>query len=202
MCSENSGEMDDGLLTKLLHAAGAGDHAAKEKFADLVVEDLKKIAQHLMRNEGPNSLQPTALVNEAYLRLLDSEQVKNTRNRAYFFAAAAKAMSRVLVDAARKRNATKRGGNRERIPLEHVLSVYEQNRLDVIALDTALEELEQLDVRQCQVVRLRWFLEMSVREVADLLDVSVSTVEQDWRTARAFLKQRMDGSDNAGCDMF
>lgn len=197
MCSRETGENETGLLTEILHAAGSGDREAQERFAELVVEDLKKIAARLMRNEGPNSLQPTAIVNEAYLSLLDTAQVKKAPNRAYFFSAAAKAMGRILVDAARKRKAVKRGGDAVRVDLDYVLNAYEDNHLDVVELDTALEELERLDSRQSQVVRLRWFLELSVKEVAELLEVSVSTVEQDWRTARAFLKQRMGGAEDA-----
>lgn len=187
-------DSDFGEITRALHAAGNGDVHAKNELAHLVYEDLKRTATFLMRNDAPNTLQPTALVNEAYLKLLDSDHIKNSPCRAYFFAAAAKAMTRILVDAARRRNAAKRGGKLERVPMENTLASYEDKGIDLIALDAALEELEQLDERQSQVVRLRFFLEFPVDEVARILELSRSTVEADWRMARAFLKSQLNSA--------
>ncbi|HBE69463.1 MAG TPA: RNA polymerase subunit sigma [Planctomycetaceae bacterium] len=196
MENQPSNESNVGAITQALHAAGEGDLDARERVAELVYEDLKRTATYLMRNDRLGTLQPSALVNEAFLQLLDSDHINNAPCRAYFFAAAAKAMSRILVDASRKRNAAKRGGNQERVPLEHALASYQARSIDLIALDDALEELEELSQRQSQVVRLRFFLDFSVKEVAGLLDVSVSTVEQDWRFARAFLRDRVGVFEN------
>jgi RNA polymerase sigma factor (TIGR02999 family) len=177
-------------ITRILQAAGRGDLAARDELATRVYDELKRTAERMMRWEPQQTLQPTALVNEAYLRLFEQADIADLPNRVYFFAAAAQAMRRILVDAARRRKAIKRGGQYQRQPLDDVLDDYEDQQIDLINLDEALSRLEELSPRQANVVHLRWFIELSVKQVSELLDVSVSTVEQDWRSARAFLKRQ------------
>ena len=181
-------ESDPLEITQMLRAAGQGDSEAKDKLATRVYDDLKRTAQHMMRWEPQQTLQPTALVNEAYLRLFEHSDFSNSPNRAYFFAAAGQAMRRILVDAARKRKSIKRGGQYQRQPLDDVLDDYETKNIDLINLDEALLKLEELSARQAKVVHLRWFIDLSVKQISELLDISVSTVEQDWRSAKVFLK--------------
>jgi RNA polymerase sigma factor (TIGR02999 family) len=178
-------------LTQLLRAASQGDLDANEEAVILVYEDLRQMAHQMMRWEKNQTLQPTALLNEAYKRLIDQNGLVQVPNRAYFFSAAAQAMRRILVEQARRRASLKRGGDLERQPFDDVLVQYEDKNLDLVAMNDALNELEELDPRQAKVVQLRWFAELTVKDVADVLKVSVSTVEQDWRTARAFLRRRM-----------
>ncbi|MFT7633395.1 MAG: RNA polymerase sigma factor (TIGR02999 family) [Mariniblastus sp.] len=184
-------EFDSMEITQMLRAAGQGDSVARDKLAARVYDDLKRTAKHLMRWEPQQTLQPTALVNEAYLRLFEHADFANSPNRAYFFAAAGQAMRRILVDAARRRKSIKRGGQYQRQFLDDVLDVYETKNIDLINLDEALLQLEELSPRQAKVVHLRWFIDLSIKQVSELLDVSVSTVEQDWRSAKAFLKRQL-----------
>lgn len=174
-------------ITELLGRVGAGDDSAEERLAELTYDELRKIAQQLMRWERHNTLQPTALVNEAYLRLTRDQVPGNSPDRAYFFAAAAQAMRRILVDSARRRRSRKAGGHFERQPLDDLMASFEDRSIDLIALDEALCELQDLSDRQYQVVQMRWFIGLTVKEIAQTLDVSVSTIESDWRMARAFL---------------
>jgi RNA polymerase sigma-70 factor (ECF subfamily) len=190
-------ESDSLEITQMLRAAGQGDSVAKAKLATRVYDDLKRTAQHMMRWEPQQTLQPTALVNEAYLRLFEHADFANSPNRAYFFGAAGRAMRRILVDAARRRKSIKRGGQYQRQPLDDVLDDYETQNVDLINLDAGLSKLEELSPRQANVVHLRWFIDLSVKEVAELLDVSISTVEQDWRSARAFLKRQFQLPESA-----
>lgn len=182
-------------ITLLLGRIGSGDQAAEERLAELTYDELRRTAQQLMRRERHGTLQPTALVNEAYLRLTGDTGLRNSPNRSYFFAAAAQAMRRILVDAARRRRSQKAGGEFHRVPFEHLLDVYEQRSIDLVALDEALDELETLNSRQHRVVDLRWFGGFAVPDVAEILGVSVSTVESDWRLARAFLMSRVHVGD-------
>ncbi len=184
-------ELNSTELTTILHAAGRGDVVAQQHFADLVYEDLRRMAQQLMRREPNGTLQPTALVNEAYLKVFCDASLANAPNRSYFFAAATTAMRRILVDYARQRKSLKRGGEFKRQPLDQILDVYEEQNIDLIGLDEALVQLEKLSPRQAKIVQLRWFAEMTVAEVSELLDVSISTVEHEWRAARAFLKWQL-----------
>jgi RNA polymerase sigma factor (TIGR02999 family) len=181
-------------LTALLVEARAGDEAAKERLTRAVYGELRRIAEVLMRRERPDhTLQPSALVNEALLRLFDSDALDRAQDRRYLLAAAAQAMRQVLVDHARRRDADKRGGRRERVPLDGVLQYFEERRLDVVALHEALDRLMALHQRQGLVVALRFFTGLSVPEVADVLGVSVATVEGDWRVARAWLRGQLGG---------
>ena len=183
-------------ITRILHAAGQGDLDAKERLIARVYEDLKRTAARLMQWEPHQTLQATALVNEAYLRLFEQSDFAAAPNRAYFFAAAGQAMRRILVEAARRRKSIKRGGHVQRQPLDEILDQFEAQNIDFSDLNEALSQLEKLSPRQANVVHLRWFMEFSVQEVSELLNVSVSTIEQDWRSAQAFLKRQILLSDN------
>jgi len=184
MGSDTSGE-----ITLLLQQMGSGDTQATEKLLRLVLPELRALARHYLRGERPgHTLQPTALVNEAYLRLV-SDQARNWRNRAHFVAVTAGVMRRILIDHARRRRALKRGA--QLAPIEFSderegLSADEAEEL--IALDAALNRLEVLNPRHCQVVELRYFGGLSVEETAEALSVSPITVKRDWSVARAWLK--------------
>ncbi len=181
-------------ITQLLGQVASGDAAAEAQLLDYAYDELRRLAGGMMRRERPDhTLQPTALVNEAALRMLGSEALASGRDRAYFFGAMATAMRRVLVDHARSKNASRRGGGAyERQPLNAVVESLERDaQIDLIALDDALKKLEQLSDRQAQVVALRFFGGMSVPQIADHLDIGVSTVEKDWRLARAWLHTQL-----------
>ena len=184
-----------GDLTAILNEARSGDADARDRLVRAIYAELRRTAGGLMRRERPgHTLQTTALVHEALLRLLDGDTLADVPTRRYLFAAAAQAMRQVLVDHARRRHARKREGNRVRVPLDQVLAGFDQQGLDVIALHEALEALARAHPRQAQVVDLRFFGGLTVPEVAAMLDVSDTTVESDWRFARAWLKGRLGGT--------
>jgi RNA polymerase sigma factor (TIGR02999 family) len=183
-------------LTTLLDAIRAGDAGARDELVELVYVELRRLAGGLMRRERPDhTLQPTALVHEALPRLLHPDVLGGAHNRAQFLAAAARAMRRVLVDHARGRAAGKRGGGQGQVPLDEALDYCARQNLDVLAVHEALDELAGLHERQSQVVELRFFGGYTVGEVAGLLQVSVSTVESDFRKATAFLRRRLAEED-------
>src|SRR5262245_34302249 len=183
-------------ITSLLERARAGDASAKADLIQRIYAELRQIAGRLMRRQPAGSLSPTVLVREALLRLDAGEALAQAPDRRYLFAAAAQAMRRVLVDHARARRAAKRGGEMARVPLDDVLDSLAERRLDVLALDEALDRLAALNERQWLVVVLRFFADFSVEEVARTLEVSVSTVESDFRMARAFLHRALaDGGE-------
>ena len=174
-------------VTQLLHDWGRGDTAALEKLIPLVFEDLREIAGRLFRREGEaHTLQPTALVHEAYLRLVDQRQV-HWQNRDQFFAVAALLMRRILGDHAKGRLAAKRGKGVPNLPLEEAFLIPEIQEVDVVALDEALSRLAEIDPRQSRVVELRFFVGLSHEEIAELLEISVTTVKREWKTARLWL---------------
>jgi RNA polymerase sigma factor (TIGR02999 family) len=182
-------------LTAILDEARSGDADARDRLVRAIYAELRRTAGGLIRRERPDhTLQASALVNEALLRLLDGDTLADVPNRRYLFAAAAQAMRHVLVDHARRRNARKRDGNHVRVPLDQVLAGYEERRLDVIALDEALERLARDHPRPAQVVILRFFGGWSVPEVAGILEVSDTSVENDWRFARAWLRGQLGGA--------
>jgi RNA polymerase sigma factor (TIGR02999 family) len=179
-------------ITLALQAAGQGQREAADRLAGLVYEELRRVAAGLMRKERvEHTLQPTALVHEAFARILDQDVLKQATNRRFFFAAAARAMRQVLVDHARQRAAAKRLGQRQRVPFEETIQHFEEQKLELLALNEALEQLGKLNERQSQVIELRFFGGFTVPEVAELLGVSVSVVESDFRLARAFLRSRL-----------
>jgi RNA polymerase sigma factor (TIGR02999 family) len=184
-----------GDLTAILSEVRAGSAAAQDRLVRAIYAELRRIAGGLMHHERPgHTLQPSALVHEALLRLLDGDALAEVPSRRYLFAAAAQAMRQVLVDHARRRHARKRQGNRVRVPLDQVLAGFAEQGLDVIALHEALERLAEEHPRPAQVVTLRFFGGLSVPEVAESLAVSDTTIESDWRFARAWLKGRLGGA--------
>ena len=153
----------------------------------LVYRELRRLAGHYMRRERPgHTLQASALVNEAYLRLVDYRRMQ-WQNRAHFFAVAAQAMRRVLVEHARSRQYAKRGGTAQRISLDDVAVLTDQQAAELVALDEALTSLEALDARKARIVELRYIGGLSIEEAAETLGVSTATVERDWRSAKAWL---------------
>jgi RNA polymerase sigma factor (TIGR02999 family) len=180
-------------MTLVLERVEAGDEAAKAQLLELAYEELRKVAGGMMRRERTDhTLQPTALVNEAVIRLLGEDALAAATNRAYFFGIMANVMRRVLVDHARKRDALRRGGDRQRASFDVAIEEAEgAGRVDVLDLDEALNELAAVDQRQAQIVTLRFFGGLSIPEIAEHLDVSVSTVEKDWRFARAWLRRQL-----------
>src|SRR6185295_3555324 len=174
-------------LTQLLHSWSDGDHEALEKLTPLVYRELYRLAGNYMRGEKQgHTLQATALVNEAYLRLIDWKNVQ-WQNRAHFFAVSAQLMRRILVDFARSNGYAKRGGGAPHVDLEDVAVVSPDRGADIVALDDALTALAALSPRQSQVVELRFFGGLSLEETAEVLRVSIGTVRRDWSLARAWL---------------
>ena len=182
-------------LTQLLVSWSAGDQAALDTLTPLVHDELHRVAARCMAGERPGHiLQATALINEAYLRLIDWKDVQ-WQNRAHFFAVAAQIMRRVLVDLARTRDRAKRGQGQLHVSLSEATDVPAgQNAVDLVALDDALKTLEGLNARQSRVVELRFFGGLSLDEVAHVLDVSVGTVRRDWSLAQAWLFRELSRS--------
>jgi len=172
------------------------DGRAIDKLAPVIYSELKGMAAHYLRRERAGAtLQPTALVHEAYLRLVDGDGIDD-RGRTYFFGAAARAMRQLLIERARARGSEKRGGDRRRVPLGEDALVIDGLDFDVLSLDEALEELAALSERQARVVELRFFGGLDVVQVADLLEISDRTVKTDWRMARAWLRRKLAGRDD------
>jgi RNA polymerase sigma-70 factor (ECF subfamily) len=178
--------------TQLLRAWANGDREALDELAPRVYEELRRIAGHHMQNERPGrSMQTTALVHEAYLKLIDVNTV-DWRHRAHFFAVSSQIMRRILLDRARRRTAAKRGGKAPRINLDEVPDVSSDRASEVIALDDALNMLAEFDPRKARVIELRFFGGLSVEETAEVLGISPDTVMRDWRLARAWLLKEMN----------
>jgi len=178
-------------LTRLLQDWSSGDQSALEQLMPLVQDELRRLAHQHMRREGPGHiLQTSALINEAYLRLVDQPQIQ-WQNRAHFFGIAARLMRRVLVGEARKRDASKRGGSFIQVPLDEANAVAQEEAANVVALDDALKMLQQIDARQSDIVELRFFGGLSIEETANVLKVSPGTVMRDWTFARAWLRNEM-----------
>jgi RNA polymerase sigma-70 factor, ECF subfamily len=179
--------------TQLLADVRAGSPSAAGALMEVLYPELRRLAaSYLARQRADHTLQPTALVHEAFLKLID--QTSPAYNgRAHFFAVAARAMRQILVDHARADQAAKRGGGWQRISLDGNLAPSGGGMVDMIALDDALKGLAELDERQAQIVELRFFGGLTVDEVADVVGVSRSTVEEDWRMARAWLSRRLSG---------
>ncbi len=188
-----SGKTAPGEVSKLLHAWAGGDQGALEKLAPIVYDELHKLARRYMKRErSGNSLQTTALVNEAYLRLIGYKRAQ-WQNRAHFFAVSAQMMRSILVDHARRHN-LKRGRGVKHCSLEEAAAVGNERAADLVALDDALNELARLDSRKAQVVEMRFFGGLSAEETAEVLKVSPITVRRDWSTAKAWLYREMSGA--------
>ena len=182
-------------VTQLLRAWNNGAPEALEKLIPLVYDQLHQLARHYMAGERPcHVLQTTALVNEAYLRLIDASKV-SWRNRAHFFAISAQLMRRILVEFARSRRRQKRGGGIGPTSLDEALIVSPEPSADLLALDDALKDLAAIDPRQSQVVELRFFGGLSVEETAEVLKVSPETVMRDWKLTKAWLLRAMQGGE-------
>jgi RNA polymerase sigma factor (TIGR02999 family) len=185
-------------ITQLLAAWRSGDSNALEVLAPVIHQELHRAAHRYMAGERPGHvLQTTALVNEAYLRLVDWKSVP-WQNRAHFFGVAAQMMRRILVDFARDAGRSKRGGRALRVSLSDVADLPLKRAADVVALDDALKSLEAIDSRKCHVVELRFFGGLSLEETAEALDVSVATVRRDWSLARAWLLRELGGGPRDG----
>lgn len=183
-------------VTQLLVAWSHGDKSALEQLIPLVHAELNRLAHRFMHGERPgHTLQTGALVNEAYLRLIDSSQV-HWQNRTHFFAVSAQLMRRILVDFARSRHNLKRGGQARQVSFDEALLVEQESDPDLIAVDEALNALAAIDPRQARAVELRFFGGLSVEETAEVLQVSPETVHRDWRVAKAWLLRELDRKKN------
>jgi RNA polymerase sigma factor (TIGR02999 family) len=188
----------DPEVTALLRAWKAGERGAEERLLPLVYAELRRRAAAYLRRERPgHTLQPTALVHEAYLRLVDQKQT-DWKNRAQFFGVAAEMMRRILVDRARAHLADKRSGRWARVTLDPGVAVTKATDVDVLDLDAALTRLAELDPRRSRIAELRFFAGLSLEETGEVLDLSLATVERDWQVARAWLynalkEGRVDG---------
>jgi RNA polymerase sigma factor (TIGR02999 family) len=179
-------------VTQILQAWSSGNQKAFDELFSIVYKELHRIAAAYMRRERPtHTLQPTALINEAYLKLVDKPTM-NWRNRAHFYAVAAKIMRRILIDHAREHAAQKRGGGNEKLALEEGLVHEEERDVDLVKLDEALSAFEKIDPEKSRIIELRFFGGLSIEETAEVLSISASTVKRDWRTARAWLRRSLD----------
>ncbi len=184
-------------VTQLLQRLGEGDRQVYAELLPLVYQELHAIASAYLRRERPDhTLQPTALVHEAYLRLAPKDSPQWT-DRRHFYRAAAMVMRSILVNHARDRQRQKRSGAHDRLPLDDALAVYEDRAIDLVALDEALERLGGLAPRQASLVELRFFAGLSIDETADVLGVSPRTVDMDWKLARGWLLRELRGGDVA-----
>ena len=183
-------------ITQLLVEWGKGDRAALDRIMPLVHNELHRIAHRYMNRERPgHTLQTSAVVNEAYLRLIDQQSVK-WQNRAHFFGIAAQMMRRILVDYARKHNYAKRGGGALHVSLNEAAARSNKRTADVIALDEALTALEAIDVQQSRVVELRFFGGLTIKETAEVLGISVDMVKREWNTAKGWLYREMSNNSD------
>jgi RNA polymerase sigma-70 factor, ECF subfamily len=179
--------------TQLLRAWARGDSGALQKLTPLVYRELRRIAARLLQNERPGySLQSTDLVHEVYLRLVNASEL-DWQHRAHFFAVAATLMRRVLLDQARRKTAAKRGGRGQPIDFDNTVDVAQLKARELVALDDALKALAQMDPRKSRIVELRFFGGLSVKETAEVVNVSSDTVMRDWKMARAWLLTELDG---------
>lgn len=178
-------------ITQLLNQWSDGDERALDRLTPLVYQELRQQAARYLRRERPgHTMQTTALINEAYLRLIDAKEVR-WQGRAHFFAIAANLMRRILVDHARQRNAAKRGGSPVHVTLDRIVATANQSKADVLAIDEALTKLAAVDRQQAQIVELRFFSGLSVEETAAALGISPRTVKRDWSVARAWLRREI-----------
>ncbi len=180
-----------GNVTQILAAISAGDEGRADELLRLVYDELRRMARQKMAHEPPgHTLQPTALVHEAYLRLVGDQDVR-WEGRSHFFGAAAEAMRRILIDRARRYAAARHGGGRQRVPLEAADRAAAGESVDLLALDDALGRLQEHDQRMAEVVKLRFFAGLTIEETAAALDVTSRTVNRDWIAARAWLHHEL-----------
>jgi RNA polymerase sigma-70 factor (ECF subfamily) len=178
-------------ITQLLLHWSQGDKAALDQLVPLVYPELRRLAKrHMAREDPAHTLQTSALINEAYLKLVDQQNV-TWQNRAHFFAVAAQVMRHILVDHARTRNYAKRGGGAPKLPLDEAVALTDQRAAELVALDDALKDLARLDPRRSQIIELRFFGGLSLEETAEVIEISPSTVQREWRAAKAWLHHTM-----------
>ena len=179
-------------VTRILSQIDSGDPAAAEQLLPLVYDELRKLAAARLAQERPGqTLQATALVHDAYLRLVDVAITQCWKTRGHFFGAAAEAMRRILVEQARRKNRGKHGGGRQRVELDSQVELTDESDEDLVALDEALQRLEQEDPSAAAVVKLRYFAGLTTEEAAQALDISVRTANRHWAYARAWLYQQL-----------
>ena len=184
-------------VTQILSQIETGDPAAADQLLPLVYDELRKLAAAKLAQEKPGqTLQATALVHEAYIRLVDVNKVQHFSNRGHFFVAAAEAMRRILIGQARRKRSDKAGGQYQRIELSDVEPEIQGPQLDLLALDAALDQLAAGDPRAAALVNLRFFAGLTVPEAAEALGVSVATAENDWAYAKCWLRLQLSGSDS------
>jgi len=185
-------DTDQHDMTRLLKAWSGGDRQALDDLLPVVYSEVRKLARSYLRRERPDhTLQATALVNEAYIRLIDQRDVK-WQNRAHFFGIAAQIMRRILVDHARMQKAGKRGSGVNPVVLDEALEVASDQHLDFVALDDALNALAELDPRQAKIVELRYFGGLSIEETAEVVQLSPATVKREWAGARTWLRRELE----------
>jgi len=185
-------------ITELLQAWGRGDQAAFDQLAPVVYAELRRLARYYMARERPDhTLQPTALVHEAYMRLADFRSL-HWKNRIHFFAISAQVMRRVLVDFARSRVRRKRGGAVQRVSLDEIANLGAQHDAALLALDDALTALAAEDPRKCQVVEMKFFGGLSTDEISQSLTVSPETVQRDWKLAKLWLLRHLTANEKSG----
>lgn len=182
-------------VTQLLIDWGNGDQEALDRLMPLVYSELRQMARRYMSRQNPgHTLQTTALINEAFLKMV-GQQDKHFQNRSHFFGVAAQAMRSILVDYARSKQYDKRGGGAPKVSLDKALTVSEERAAELVALDDALKELAKIDERKCRVVELRYFGGLSIEETAEVLKVSAITVMRDWSMAKSWLHRELNKAD-------
>jgi RNA polymerase sigma factor (TIGR02999 family) len=185
-------------VTQILSAIEQGDTRAAEQLLPLVYEELRRLAAKRLADESPGqTLQPTALVHEAYVRLVDVEEVRHWNSRGHFFAAAAEAMRRILVENARRKRAAKRAGDRAKVELDHIEIAVSDVSDDLLELDLALTQLSVADPKAADLVKLRYFAGLTIKQAAEVLGVSPRSADSLWAFARAWLLQKIQGEGQA-----
>ncbi len=185
-------------VTQILSQIEKGDPSAAEQLLPLVYDELRKLAAAKLANEKPGqTLQATALVHDAYIRLVDVEKAQHWDSRGHFFAAAAEAMRRILVDQARRKKSARRGGDLKRRPLDYVEIECPEPSLDVVAIDEALSRFEQKDKLKANLVKLRYFVGLTIPQAAESLGISSATADRYWAYARAWLHAELKRDDRA-----
>lgn len=182
-------------VTQILTAIQQGDHKAADQLLPLIYDELRKLAAHKLAKELPGqTLQATALVHEAYVRLVDNNQEQQWNSKGHFFAAAAEAMRRILVERARSKHSLKGGGGRHREELPDIAVASPVSDIDLLALDEALKKFEAQDERKARLIKLRFFAGLTIAEAAEALGISPSTADNDWAYARCWLRLAIDGT--------
>jgi RNA polymerase sigma factor (TIGR02999 family) len=182
-------------ITSILSAIEAGEPHAAGQLLPLVYEELRTLAAQRLVHEKPGqTFQATALVHEAYLRLVDSEKIQQWNSRGHFFAAAAEAMRRILIDRARHKQSLKAGGDRQRLELSDIAAPTDEPEFDLLALDEALQKLEMQDERRAKLVKLRFFAGLTIEQAAQVLGIATSTAQNDWAYARYWLRLEIEKS--------